>query len=302
SRKLYWTDVSENFAPFLVEDASWGKKSKADPLRGFVNDGEEVPTARRRTAQQKSTMLELMLGQIANYCQIISRSTLVKGSTSLDSIWQAIRLHFGFQTTGAHFIDFNSIALEPDERPEDLYQRLMAFVEDCLLKANELTHHSDAVQEDEELSPTVENFVVLTWLRLIHPELPKLVKQRYGTELRSRTLASIKAEISQALSSLLDEIQAADDTKILRAGVTPYTRRTSQPYKPVARTPARPNRPLKTCPLCKQTGRQSHNHFLSECNFLPEQDRKYIVKARQIASILDDDPDETTDDYCTNLR
>ncbi|KAK3719573.1 hypothetical protein QZH41_006795 [Actinostola sp. cb2023] len=212
-----------NFAPFLVEDASWGKKSKADPLRGFVNDGEEVPTARRRTAQQKSTMLELMLGQIANYCQIISRSTLVKGSTSLDSIWQAIRLHFGFQTTGAHFIDFNSIALEPDERPEDLYQRLMAFVEDCLLKANELTHHSDAVQEDEELSPTVENFVVLTWLRLIHPELPKLVKQRYGTELRSRTLASIKAEISQALSSLLDEIQAADDTKILRAGVTPYT-------------------------------------------------------------------------------
>ncbi|KAK3748513.1 hypothetical protein QZH41_008577, partial [Actinostola sp. cb2023] len=142
-----------------LEDASWGKKSKADPLRGFVNDGEEVPTARRRTAQQKNTMLELMLGQIANYCQIISRSTLVKGSTSLDSIWQAIRLHFGFQTTGAHFIDFDSIVLEPDERPEDLYQRLMAFVEDCLLKANELTHHSDAIQEDEELSPTVEKIL-----------------------------------------------------------------------------------------------------------------------------------------------
>ncbi|KAK3715784.1 hypothetical protein QZH41_018836, partial [Actinostola sp. cb2023] len=35
----------------------------------------------------------------------------------------------------------------------------MAFLEDCLLKANELTHHSDAIQEDEELSPTVENFV-----------------------------------------------------------------------------------------------------------------------------------------------
>ena len=76
--------------------------------------------------------------------------------------------HFGFQVTGAHFIDFASIRLEPDERPEDLFQRLMAFVEDSLLK-------------DEEMSPSLENFVVLEWLRLINPELPKLVKQGYGT-------------------------------------------------------------------------------------------------------------------------
>ena len=30
---------------------------------------------------------------------------------------------------------------------------------------------------------TLENVIVLTWLRLVHPDLPKLVKQRYGTEL-----------------------------------------------------------------------------------------------------------------------
>ena len=147
-----------------------------------------------------------MLGQIANYCPIISRSTLVKNSTSLEFIWQTIRQHFGFQVTGAQFIDFSDIHLTADERPEDLYQRLMAFVEDSLLRANGLTHHGENVPEDEELTPTLENFVVLTWLRLIHPSLPRLVKQHYGTELRARTLASIKAEISQALTSLLEEI------------------------------------------------------------------------------------------------
>lgn len=42
------------------------------------------------------------------------------------------------------------------------------------------------------MPPTVENLIVLTWLRLIKPSLPQLVKQRYGTELRARTLASIK--------------------------------------------------------------------------------------------------------------
>ena len=131
-----------------------------------------------------------MLGQIANYCPIISRSTLVKTSTSLDYIWQTIRQHFGFQATGAQFIDFYDIHLAANERPEGLYQRLMAFVEDSLLHANGLTHHGEHVLEDEELTPTLENFVVLTWLRLLPLSLPRLVKEHYSTELRSHTLTS----------------------------------------------------------------------------------------------------------------
>ena len=41
----------------------------------------------------------------------------------------------------------------------------MAFVEDSLLRANGLTHHGEHVTEDEELTPTLENFVILTWLQ-----------------------------------------------------------------------------------------------------------------------------------------
>ena len=37
---------------------------------------------------------------------------------------------------------------------------LVAFVEDNLLKANGLEHHGEPVPEDEELSPSLENFVV----------------------------------------------------------------------------------------------------------------------------------------------
>ena len=91
------------------------------------------------------------------------------------------------------FLDFSNIRLGPDECPEDLFQRLMAFVEDSLIHVNGLSHH-------------LENFVVLNWLKLIHPDLPKLVKQSHKTVLGSRTLVSFKPEISHALSSLLDEI------------------------------------------------------------------------------------------------
>ena len=264
---VYTLSLDSNFAPFLADGTT-------QSFRGLTNDGESVTLSKRRTARQKVNFLELMLGQMANYCSVISRNTLVKNSTSssIQSVWNMIRAHFGFQITGAHFLDFANLHLEADERPEDLYQRLMAFVEDSLLRANSLSHHGEVTTEDEELTPTLENFIVLTWLKLIHPELPKLVKQRHGTGLRSRTLVSIKPEISQALTSLLDEIRAANDTKIMRTAAGNYRKPTDSRTSYKMNT--RPNRPTRSCPLCKQAGRPNNAHFLSECSFLPEQDRK----------------------------
>ena len=139
-----------------MEGCQWGKKTKTTPLRGFVDDTDAVPADKRKTAQQKVTMLELMLGQIANYCPVISRNTIIRNSTSVQSLWQAIRLHYGFQSTGAHFVHFSDIHLRSDERPEDLYQRLMAFVEDNLLHSDSgISHHGQPVSEDEELTPSL---------------------------------------------------------------------------------------------------------------------------------------------------
>ena len=98
-----------------------------------------------------------MLGQIANFCPIISRNTIVKNSTSMNSIWQAIRLHFGFQASGAHFLDFADLKLEPDENNEDLFQRLMAFVYDNLMTVSGgISHHDEFPAIDEDLSPSLE--------------------------------------------------------------------------------------------------------------------------------------------------
>lgn len=268
---LYTLSLDNEFAPFLVSGVQWEKKSKASPFRGFTDDAEPVPAAQRRTRQRKVSMLELMLGQIANYCPVISRLSIVKNSTSADQIWQTIRQHYGFQCTGAHFIDFAAIKLEPNERPEDLYQRLMAFMEDNLLhKDCGISHMGVAVTEDEELSPSLENFIVLTWLRLIHTDLPRLVKQRYGTELRSRTLASIKPEISQALESLLEEVQASEDARAMRAAVSERPKRRSFP-----------GRQERACPLCREA-RRPDSHFLSKCPFLPPHDKSYMAKARRV--------------------
>ena len=122
-----------------------------------------------------------------------------------------------------------------------------------------------------------------------YPSLPQLVKQRYGTELRVRTLASIKPEISQALPSLLEEIRSNEDARSFRT----FTQTRKDIRKSHSqRLPMKPQN--RSCPLCKQANRNS-THFLSECHFLPDSDRKYMAKARQILSILDTDQDTDFD-------
>lgn len=85
-----------NFVPFLVDGITWLKKTKAQLLRGLKCNGKTVLLSWWLTAHQKANFLKLMLGQIANYCPIISCSTLVKNSTFLEFICQTIPQQFGF--------------------------------------------------------------------------------------------------------------------------------------------------------------------------------------------------------------
>lgn len=215
---LYIFSLDRCFAPFLENNFTWQKQTAQNPTRGLTDDAAPIPEANRITAVQKNAHLELMLGQIANFCPVISRNTIVKNCTSLNGIWQKIREHYLFQSTGAHYLDLVNISFQADESHEDLFQRLMAFVEDNLLTSHcNLTHQGEAITTDEDMSPTLENTVVVLWLKLLHPGLPMLVKQRYGTELRNRTIASIKPEISQAIKSLLEELHNQEEGRISRS-------------------------------------------------------------------------------------
>jgi hypothetical protein len=100
----YILSLDPNFACFLTDGATWLTKTNAAPLGGFTDDNEDVPTVQRRTGAQKVTHVEMMLGQIANFAPIIFRNTIVGNSTSVTAVWQAIRQHYGLQSTGLQFL------------------------------------------------------------------------------------------------------------------------------------------------------------------------------------------------------
>ena len=74
------------------------------------------------------------------------------------------------------------------------------------------------------------------------------------------------------MTSLLNELQFLDDAQVMRAEFRPYLSRTTFNY--------RSNKNETSCILCKQAAR-INDHFLSACNFHPEQDRRYLAKSRQ---------------------
>jgi hypothetical protein len=282
---LYILSLDNNFSPFIAPNFTWQKLTSTNQLRGLVDDADPIPAADRKTAVQKNTQLELMLGQIANFCPVISRNSILKNSTSINDIWHKIRQHFGFQSTGARFLDLATLKLQHDERPEDLFQRIMAFFEDNLLTVTGgITHHGEVPTSDEDLTPSLENTVVVIWLQLIHQGLPQLVQQKYGSELRNKTLASLKPEISQALPSLLDELRAIEDSKVLRASSNFMPRRKFSSFNKRNQT--------KSCILCKTAGRPYVSHNLSDCHFLPDADRRGLAKSRLVnEDDLSDAPD-----------
>ena len=219
---LYTLNLDDNFSQFL-NGQTWDKKIKGGaPYRGLQNS-------------QQENFLNLMLGQISNYVPVISRNTILQNSSSIESIWHVIKSHYGFQSSGSSFLNLCDIKLEPGERHEDLFQRIQSFFENNLLSPDcGILHHGDKITEDEDLSPTLENVIVYLWLQLIHKDLPGLIKIKYGPELRHKSLASIKPEISGALNSLLEELGASHPS-ILRASGSSYNNYQNQGFNPRTR-------------------------------------------------------------------
>ena len=305
------SDEEEEEAPNANADAHGGGHQAAHA--NAANNAQHPRNAPRfRTAAQKARALHLMLGQIANYCNVIARHQIMQESTSLDSIWEMIREHFGFNVTGSRFLDLSAIRLRPGEKPADLYQRIVCFFTDNLFtRSSKLTHKGRDPTGDEKLTATIQNTIVLLWLERIHAGLPGLVKQRYGTELRNKTLASIKPEISQALDSMLEELQSGDNTRVMRMQ-QPNGNRFQQPRSSgfqrsgnsMPRTQQRNqqfrgNSNPRICSLCKTANIPGWDtHFLSGCKHISESDRRRMASPRvRLVDACYEQEDEEEDFY-----
>ena len=83
--------VDGAFEEFLDEKFTWSPSSVVN--RGLVDDTDGSP---KRTARQKVAYLNLMLGSIHSYADVISKRFVTEEACSLNEIWDRLRTRLGF--------------------------------------------------------------------------------------------------------------------------------------------------------------------------------------------------------------
>ena len=132
------------------------------------------------------------------------------------------------------------------------------------------------------MTPTLENTVTWLWLKLLDDGLPDMVRTKFGAELRNKSLHSLKNEISQALPSLLDDLQTKEDSKVYRVP----SRYSNKSYGRPFNSKDYKQKNEKSCILCKTAGRP-YSHFFTQCKFLPDDDRRAFARARALQNAVD---------------
>ena len=119
--------------------------------------------------------------------------------------------------------------------PENKTPRVPAIK--ILLKNGRFMHEGKVPTQDEIFSPTLLCVLVVNWLKTIDKGLPSIVRQRFSTQLRSHTIYSLRNEISDAIPSMLEEIE--EKASINRLGSFPDSKFSRTPnYKSKVRKEA----------------------------------------------------------------
>ena len=252
--------------------------------RCYTNDDGDVAENIRMTAVQKQTYLKVLLGSISTFAPVISNKFITDQATSINEIFEKLRGHYGFRSTGGRMLELAQFTLGANESYETLWERMSGFVDDNLLKqGSEILHLSNKNTTNELPSPMVQNMLVVLRLKTINTALPTMIKQRFSTQLRLSTVFSLRDDISEAIPSVLAEMQDREYSVNLAKGFNRYKPRKSN-YNSSSR---------RRCCLCEALNRpDAKSHFLSSCPYLPMEDKKYISKSREVVAVSDSDDDD----------
>ena len=113
-----------------------------------------------------------MLEYVSQFAPNCLYRDITSRATSLNDVWKLVRNWAGLKSSGCkQLVYFNtkkSFSNLQDTPPTDFYFSLRNAKEDCLLlsraSGGNVNFNGSIPAEDEDLSPTLENDVVLDWL------------------------------------------------------------------------------------------------------------------------------------------
>ena len=186
---------------------------RIEALHNTDRDEDDTRNPARLTSRR--TQLATVLSIIASISDLSQYNDIMTRSTSITWIWNLIETDADIQKKGRHFLKLDSIVYPSNETetPTAFYKRLRAHFTDNLRKQGELvkSRNDQRLEQDEKMSPTLENTIVYMALKSIDPRLPNYVEQVYGHRMDvNTTLYDLQSEIFQSIKKLIQELDSKD--------------------------------------------------------------------------------------------
>ena len=170
-----------------------------------------------RIVTLRNAQLSKFIAHIAMLCHHTENDDVTNSSTSLQWVFDYLQKHYGLETKGANFMNISNHVYKSGTPHQTFYKQYRASFIDNLRKRGDLMlyKNSQALTEDEKLSPSFENAIVLWSLEKIDPRLPAKVKKNYGHQMTGNTtLKDIQPIIFQNIPVMLEELE---QTQLSRA-------------------------------------------------------------------------------------
>ena len=201
--------------PFLGEVSLNDAKTKNDH-RELLAEAKEKQKKKLKTA--RNNQLARMIQHIASFVHYTEQDDIVQNSTSVRWIWMYLEDHYNIAPKGANFLRITKHHYKSGVLPATFYKEFRASFLDNLRKKDEPvgTRKPGAkLKEDEVLSPSFEDAIVLWTLEKIDPRLPMKVSKEYEHRLGQGTyLSDLHSSIFQAIPSMIEDLDQASGRAI----------------------------------------------------------------------------------------
>ena len=163
-----------------------------DPDRLAAEAKENITPQRleadlEKLLQQRNAQLAKFVTHIATLCHHTENDDVTVYSTSLEWTFDYLRNHYGLTTKGANFMNIAEHVFKLGTPNQTFYKQYRAsFIDNLRKQGDRIKYKNDLLlTEDEKLSPSFENAIVLWALDKIDPRLPAKVKKDYGHQRTS---------------------------------------------------------------------------------------------------------------------
>ena len=181
----------ENLKVFFAREKTW------DPSQqnyGFLGDN----------AAEEADHLEGLLDTISGFMPGPYLTTRITRHTkSMNDVFAVIWQHYDVDPNPSSFIEFAHLKLAKEERYIDLFYRMLYHAEMHLLKKDTVVE-GKTLEQDEKMSLSHKNLIVLNWIQSLSPSLLAIVQLEKHKELKAgQQLCDMVSDISKNVDEWL---------------------------------------------------------------------------------------------------